>query len=356
MRIIQLLRNLSYGDAIGNDVLAIDKALKSMGYNTEIYAEFIDSRLPSQTAYPVNRLVNVEPEDVIIYHFSTGTDLNYRFAEMNCRKIMRYHNVTPPEFFKGYNYEAEKSCEQALKCVREIADKIDYVLAVSDFNKSDLVKMGYKQKIDVMPILIPFSDYDKKPNRKTIKKYSDGRTNILFTGRVAPNKKHEDIIRAFYCYKKYIDKDARLFLVGGYSERDRYFRKLNMYVERLGVKDVIFTGHIKFDEILAYHKLSDLYVSMSEHEGFGVPLAEAMYFKEPILAYGCTAIPETLGDGGLITYDKDPMLCAKLMERIINDPKLRDQIVRKQNERLKDFAYETIYKQLMTYINSFVKG
>ena len=172
MKIIQLLRNLSYGDAIGNDVLAIKNAISKMGYLTEIYAEFIDARLPKGTAFPVNRLITVEPNDVIIYHLSTGTDLNYTFANLKCRKIVRYHNITPPEFFKGYSYEAEQSCMEGLKAAKAIAKKVDYCLAVSEFNKKDLIDMGYEQKIDVLPILIPFSDYDKLPDPELIKKYS----------------------------------------------------------------------------------------------------------------------------------------------------------------------------------------
>ena len=115
MKIIQVLRNLSYGDAIGNDVLAIKKALTKMGYQNTICAEYIDHRLPKNTAYPVNRLLTVEPDDIVLYHLSTGTDLNYTFAELPCRKIVRYHNITPPHFFHGYSQAAEDSCKDGLK-------------------------------------------------------------------------------------------------------------------------------------------------------------------------------------------------------------------------------------------------
>jgi len=356
MRIIQMLRNLSYGDAIGNDTFALKSAISKMGYKAEIYAEFIDSRLPKNTAKQINRIAQIEDDDVVIYHLSTGTDLNYKFANLNCKKIVRYHNITPPEFFRGYNSEAEKSCEEGLEAAKAIADKVDYCLAVSQFNKDDLIKMGYRQKIDVLPILIPFSDYDKPADPEIIKEFSDGNTNIVFTGRVAPNKKHEDIIRIFYYYKNYIDKKARLFLVGGYAETDRYYQKLAAYVEELRLKDVYFTGHIKFNQILAYYKVADIFVCMSEHEGFCVPLAEAMYFKKPILAYSCTAIPDTLGDGGVLMQEKDPKLASLLIERILHDENLKQQILSGQEKRLKAFAYDEIYGQFKTYLTDFLEG
>lgn len=355
MKIIQLLRNLSYGDAIGNDVLAIRNALTQMGYSNTIYAEYIDQRLPKHTAYPVNRLCTVDSDDIILYHLSTGTDLNYSFTELNCRKIIRYHNITPPHFFHEYSLEAERSCQEGLEAAEAIADKVDYCLADSEFNKQDLLKMGYKQKIDVLPILIPFADYDKTPHLSTIKKYSDGWTNFLFTGRVAPNKKHEDIIQLFYYYKKYVNEKSRLFLVGGYTESDKYYRKLNEYIRFLGLKDVIFPGHIKFNEILAYYQLADLYVCMSEHEGFCVPLVEAMYFNVPILAYASTAVPETLGGGGVLMHDKDPKLGALLADRILNDVRVSNNIACFQQKRLKDFSYNNVYCLLKKYITDFVE-
>lgn len=356
MKIIQVLRNLSYGDAIGNDVLAIKKALTKMGYQNTICAEYIDHRLPKNTAYPVNRLLTVEPDDIVLYHLSTGTDLNYTFAELPCRKIVRYHNITPPHFFHGYSQAAEDSCKDGLKAAAEIADRVDYCLAASEFNKQDLIRMGYKQRIDVLPILIPFSDYNKVPDHNTIKRYSDGKVNFLFTGRVAPNKKHEDIIQIFYHYKRYINRNSRLFLVGGYAEKDRYYQKLLQYVKDLRLKDVIFSGHIQFNQILSYYRLADLYVCMSEHEGFCVPLVEAMYFEKPILAYGSTAVPETLGGGGVLLHEKDPKVGALMAERILNDNELHMQIIKNQQERLRDFTYDSTYMLLKKYITEFAEG
>ncbi len=325
MKIVQVLTSFAFGDAIGNDVCALDTALKSMGYQTEIYAEYIDKRIKKEHVFLINRLIKLEKEDIIIYHLSTGTELNYKVAQSKARLLIYYHNITPPEFFHEYNLRTEESCRQGLEAAEYLAKKAEYCWSVSEFNKKDLLTMGYQQKIDILPILIPFDDYKKQPNREIIRKYGeDGVVNLLFTGRVAPNKKHEDIIRAFYYYKKYKNPKSRLFLIGGFDKKDRYFQKLQQYIEKLGLEaeDVIFPGHIKFDEILAYYHIADVFLCMSEHEGFCVPLVEAMYFGIPILAYASTAIPDTLGKGGLLLDKKDPIYAAEIIHRLVIDKEL----------------------------------
>ena len=127
-----------------------------------------------------------------------------------------------------------------------------------------------------------------------MKLYDDDYVNILFTGRVVPNKKQEDVIEAFYYYKRFIQPKSRLILVGSFAGIDKYHDQLEAYVNKLGLEDVIFTGQIKFDEILAYYQLADLFLCMSEHEGFCVPIVEAMYFNVPVIARDTSAIAWTL--------------------------------------------------------------
>lgn len=354
MKIYQMLSSLSYGDAIGNVVLAMKAAILRMGYGTDIYAESIDKRLPEGTGQLLDKYPVFGPEDIVIYHLSNGSRWNRRFGKLNCRKVIYYHNITPPEFFAGYNLNAQLDCHSGLKDVGYLADKVDYCMAVSEFNKRDLIEMGFRQKIDVLPILIPYEDYLKKPDDKIIKKFKDGRTNLLFTGRVSPNKKLEDVIKAFFYYKKYMDTSARLFFVGRHSDMEYYYSKLRDYADSMELEDVYFTGHIRFDEILAYYHIADAFVCMSEHEGFCVPLVEAMYFGIPIVAYGSTAIPDTLGGGGLLTDDKDPKLVAEMIYRVLNDDTLKNEIVEKQKEQLVRFEYDKVVSQFEQYMKSFI--
>lgn len=358
MRIIQLLPCLSYGDAVGNDTLAIDRLIRKMGYEAQIYAEAIDSRLPKGTALTMDRLQDTSNEDILIYHGAIGSEINYRLPKLIGYKVMRYHNITMPAFFHGYSDIAESACIEGYRGMQYLSDKIDYCIADSDYNKQDLINMGYTCPIEVCPILIPFSDYETPPSQSVIKRYSDdGFTNLVFVGRVAPNKKHENIIRAFYCYHKFFDPKSRLFLVGSYGEGERYYQRLYDYVQALGIADsVIFTGHIKFNEILAYYKIADVFLCMSEHEGFCVPLVEAMYFGVPIVAYNTSAIPNTLGGSGVLLDTNEPVAVAEAIEKVVREKEYRDSIIQEQKNRLRDFSHERVSTQLQEILQRFVEG
>lgn len=340
MRIIQLLSTIAFGDAVGNDTIAIQQLIEGLGYDTDIYAQNIDPRLKKGTAKKINHLTKLGKKDIILYHLSTGTDLNYSMVNYPGRKIIVYHNITPCKYFYGYskaNYDLTYLGREGLNYLK---DKVERCFADSEYNKTDLREVGYSCPIDVLPIIVPFNGYDKTPNQDVLMQYNDDWVNILFVGRIAPNKKHEDIIRAFAFYKTYLNSKSRLFLVGSYNGLEAYQSKLQKYVNVLGITDVIFTGHTKFDNILAYYKLADVFLCMSEHEGFCVPLLEAMYFNLPIIAYNATAIPNTMGKSGILVNEKSPAFIAKLIERLVTDSELRQAVISGQKERLKDFSYE----------------
>ena len=302
MRVIQVLTTISYGDAVGNDVIALHSTLEKAGYKTGIFAENIGKRIPPGIARHIRKMPRLKDDDIIIYHLSIGTALNYQISKHAGRKIIRYHNVTPYHFYVGYNHDAWSLCKEGIEGAKNLSDKADYCLAVSEFNKQDLEEMGYKCKIDILPILIPFEDYRREPDKEIVRQYTDdGYTNILFTGRIAPNKCHEDIIAAFYQYHKHYNEKSRLILVGNYEGMGKYYEKLRSYTRQLNIeKEVVFTGHIRFDEILAYYHVADIFLCMSEHEGFCVPLVESMFFNIPIVAYASSAIPDTLGGSGFL--------------------------------------------------------
>ena len=354
MKIIQILPTVAFGDAVSNDTIALKNLIKSLGYQTGIYAENIDKRLDPQSVLSIDKIPHMNSEDIIIYHESTGTKLSYAIPKFNCRKIMIYHNITPPKYFHGYNSDSVKLTSFGLEGASFLRDKIDYCLADSEFNKQCLVEMGYKCKIDVLPILIPFDDYSTPPDEDIINKYNDGKPNILFVGRIAPNKKQEDIIKSFYYYKKYINSEARLFFVGSYQGMESYYERLCDYVEALELTDVYFTGHIKFNQILSYYKIADAFVCMSEHEGFCVPLIEAMYFNVPIIAYSSSAIPYTLGGSGILVNDKDPKIVAELINKVVIDKNLKEEIIAGQKKRIEYFCYNRIKDLFIKYLNNFI--
>lgn len=357
MRVIQVLPCLKYGDAVGNDTVALHEALRRNGYKAEIYAEAVDEKLKKLHAYTVDMWKAPKKDDVIIYHLSVGWKYINLVRDADCRKIAVYHNITPSHFFKGYDGTAYEDCRSGLEEIRNLTGVFDYILCDSEFNRQDLISYGFKCRMDVLPILIPFEDYEKKPAQSVIRRYQNlPGHNILFVGRVAPNKKHEDIIAAFAQYKKYYDPDARLFLVGNYSRKDVYYRRLQAYIDALHLTDVYFSGHIRFDEILAYYHIADLFLCMSEHEGFCVPLVESMFFHLPVLAYDSSAVGNTLGGSGILFREKNFAEVAALMNRAIEDKTLREQMIQAEETRLKDFDNHRIEEQFLRYFREFIGG
>lgn len=355
MRVIQIMPTVSFGDAVGNDARAICRVIGEMGYDSAIYAENIDSRLSDKNIQKIRYLPSLNKEDIVIFNHSTGTDLCYRLPELGGRKMMIYHNITPPYFFEGYSDVSCKLTEYGYEGTRYLSDKIEYVLADSRYNADDLVDMGYKCPIDIRPILIPFEDYKKSPSSVVMEKFSgDGYVNIVFVGRIAPNKKHEDIIAAFAYYKKHINYKSRLILVGSWSGMETYKNCLDRYVGALMLEDVIFTGHISFASILAYYQIADIFLCMSEHEGFCVPLIEAMFFEKPIIAFDSSAVPGTLGGTGILLQEKDPVFTASVIDRLANDRQLYDGIVEEQSRRLEDFTYDKVKDVFVSCLSRFI--
>lgn len=237
-----------------------------------------------------------------------------------------------------------------------LRDTADYCLADSEFNKQDLIRAGYQCEIDVVPILIPFDDYKRSPDPEVLTKYSDGMTNILFTGRIVPNKKQEDVIQAFACYQKYYNKNSRLILVGSPAGAVTYYDSLQEYVRRLGVQNVVFTGHISFAEILACYAVADLFLCMSEHEGFCIPLVEAMLFEVPIVAHLCTGVTDTLGGSGFPIVRKDPVETAGVLHYVMTHEEVRSRLIREQNMRLRDFDGEIVGRKLLNDVERWQSG
>lgn len=350
MRIISLLPILAFGDAVGNDALTIHNCLKDSGFECEIAACNVDQRILDR--YSV-RIVHdtsfIKDDDLVIYHFSTGHYLNIMFGMLKCKKILRYHNITPPHFFCGYNPNLVLNCIQGYRELKQIRNHVEYCIADSNYNKSELIRLGYRCPIDVVPIVIPFEDYIKKPNDKVLKKYqNDSYTNFLFTGRISPNKRQEEIIAVFHEYQKLYNPNSRLFFVGKYEGMERYYEKLQEYVDKIGAENVFFTGHIPFDEILAYYQLADLFICMSDHEGFCVPLIEAMCFEIPIVAKAVAAVPETMGGGGIaIKSDSSFTEIAGVCDIVLRNEDIKSKIYGQQKICLRKLEKQNIVNNII---------
>jgi glycosyltransferase involved in cell wall biosynthesis len=253
------------------------------------------------------------------------------------RRVFVYHNITPDTFFEGYNEDARRLTKEARARLGEFRS-VDLALGDSAYNCQELKELGYKNVSEV-PILVSFDDFKKtQPALEVLERYKDGWTNFLFVGRIAPNKRQDDVIRAFAHYHHHIDSRSRLLLVGGKNGMERYDDALRALARALGVQDhVVFSGHTRFDELVAYYQVSHIFLSMSEHEGFCVPLLEAMWHGIPILAFKSSAIPGTLGAAGWLLREKNPVIAAHACHLLVKDPVIRARVQATQYARLADF-------------------
>lgn len=356
MRVFQILVTLVKGDAIGNYTLMLNEIIKENGYMTEIFAENIGLNISEKFVNKISELPKLKADDIIIYHLCEKSSINKLIKNLNCKKICIYHNSTPSQFFSWLDYNQGVHQEESRREIRNLKNIFDYCFADSEYNRQDLISMGYDaEKIDVLPIEINYSDYEKKADASIISQYDDDYTNIIFVGRVAPNKKHEDIIRIFAHYKQNINKKSRLIFAGNiFSEN--YINYLYEYRDHIMVEDVIFLGHITFSEILGVYSVGDIFLCMSEHEGFCVPLIEAMFFKVPIIAYDSSAIGETLGDSGVLVETKNPSYISLIINEIMNDKVFKDKIIENQSKRLEKFKSNKLQDLFKTKIEKIILG
>ena len=340
----QMLADFAYGDAIGNDVLAIQKALRAAGLESEIFAQHVHPRLQ-------NRALSIEaygdlagPEDVLIFHFSTGHPLADVLPSLPGRKVMRYHNITPAHFLEGINAQAAQRSLMGREQLRRLAPSMELGLGVSAYNCKELAEAGCPQAAEV-PILLDLEVLQTPPDKAVLRRFADGGPNILHVGRVAPNKCLHDLIKAHYWLKRLIP-GARLILVGTGDRRTPYGEGLRNFVEEMGLKDVHFAGHVTTAALMAYYRAAHLYLCLSEHEGFCVPLVEAMHFRLPILAHASTGVPGTLDGGGVLLLRKDPVFTAELIARILGDSALRGHLSSLARARLDAFLPERVAQRL----------
>lgn len=346
MEIHQILPTISPGDAIGNEVREIKRVLNEWGYKSEIYAQNIHPKINAKK-YTEYKKVSSR-ENILIFHFSIGSEVSEFVAKLPDKKIMIYHNITPPEYFCGVNEALVNLLENGKKELRSLVDHIDLAVGVSEFNRLELQKMGFKNT-DVLPIIVDFHEYSS-PNEKLLSKYDDNFVNLLFVGRVTPHKRQEDIIKVFYYYKL-INPKSRLFLAGSYEGCEVYSDYLKKLIQNLNLKDVYLLGKISFNDLISYYKLADVFICMSEHEGFCVPILESMYFEVPIIAYKSTAIPSTLENAGVLVNEKNYCEIAEMVNLLIEDEELRSTLVKKQKSRLDNFKREKIISQLESILS-----
>jgi glycosyltransferase involved in cell wall biosynthesis len=327
-------------------------AFRTWGHQADVYALELDRDLQGD-GRPWSDWRPGGPSDVVILHYALPSPLTQALKDHRGRRVLLHHNITPPEFFVGYEPEMVHICALGRAELPTLAGHVDLGLADSEFNRQDLEAAGFR-RTGVLPIHLEFDRYDEAPAPGLLRMLDDGRPNLLFVGRLAPNKRQDDVLRLAAYWKRFIEPGVRVVFVGKLPRRRAWFDALQslMYEQGFTPWDVLFTGHVDHRELLAAYRAADVFVSMSEHEGFGVPLVEAMRLRVPILAYATTAVADTLGDAGVRFTSKPFDVMAEAAHRLVQDAALRESVLAGQDGRVRDFAPAAVEARLRAYVEA----
>ncbi len=355
MRIHQVLATLGYGDAIGNEVLGIQRVLRAAGHESEIFVETADSRLESQTRDYRELVDYSHPGNLLLHHFSLGSKASRTAYALPDRMALIYHNITPPEYFVGVHRTLARQCFRGRRELRAYADRCDLAMGDSEFNRQDLETLGFPRTA-VLPVVPDFSHLDRPASHLLSGQFDDDWTNVVFVGRVIANKKIEDVIRFFHAYQTMFNPRSRLLIVGAQSGFERYLASLHELVAELDALHVHFTGHVSDEELVGFYEVADLFLCASEHEGFCVPLVEAFYMQVPVLAYAATAVPATMDGAGVLYETKEPLHVAALMDAVISNHELQDAIVEGQLAAVERLRSRDFAGTLLAFVQDILEG
>ncbi len=335
------------GDAIGDSARRVRQMLRDAGHTSDLFALTIDDELRGdvrQFSEP-----DARRGDVTIFHFALPSPMTQAFATLDGARVLQYHNITPAQFFAPYDAGLFRLAALGRQELRSLAGRVDLALGDSDFNRQELEDLGFA-RTGVMPIAVNLDRITGAPRRPALEKIlGDGLINILFVGRIVPNKRIDDHIRLAEVYKRYVDSYYRFIFVGRYDGLPRYYAQVRALIAEFKMLPdrFWFTGPVPDDDLAAFYRWADVYVSLSEHEGFCVPLLEAMAADVPVLAYGAGAVPETLGGAGVLFAPKDLEFAAEMLGTLVYDRRVRDRVIEGQRRRLQDFSPARIEASLM---------
>jgi glycosyltransferase involved in cell wall biosynthesis len=336
----QLVPVLTVGDGVSGAALRFRDLLRKRGYRSDIYADLIDPHLRREARPAAALRDESRVEDGVIYHLSIGSPLAAAFAHLSAQRIVFYQNVTPPESLNGASPVLAHHLRWGLADLAALAPLANLGLAASEFSATELRSAGARQ---VAVVQLPPDLARLRPRRAT----PSANVDLLFVGRFAPHKRQDVLIRVLAALRATHAPRATLLLVGS-GDLPGYIRGLRELAHALGVAEAVRIETGVSDRALGdlYAKAS-VFVCASDHEGFGLPVLEAMSFSVPVVAYIAGAVAETVGDGGLLLEDRDPLVWAELAWRMANDDRVRERFISAGLRRLEDFSDAAISAQLV---------
>ncbi len=315
------------GDAVGNDIREMRRILTGRGHQVEVFTSVwgTPSQPRSRDGRSVTHFVGRDPSAILVYHHGIGWEPGVRLlTRMNCRRVVRYHNVTPARFFEPYDAKYTRECRQGREQLVELARaQCELYLSASAFNDTEFAALGVDpaRRAVVPPLHQVARMTAVEPDPEVLRDLDDGLTNILFVGRLVPHKGHRFLLDAFAAYNHHYNRRSRLVLIGkGDWSLGAYTNSLYARARELRVRgQVVFVSAASEAELRAYYERAHVFVVVSEHEGFCVPVVEAMALGVPVVAYAAAAVPDTVGDAGLVWDEPDPFLLAESIAQVVRD-------------------------------------
>ncbi|MGH9164158.1 MAG: glycosyltransferase family 4 protein [Acidimicrobiales bacterium] len=355
MEIHQILVSASGGDAISASAFEMRRLLRRVG-PSEIFARYFDPSLIGEvlpiSSYARRRYSRRPAADLLIFHASIGEpDVSNFIRERPERLVLVYHNISPAKNFLTYDPAFAGLLEGGRRELELLKDRVTLALGVSAFTAAELTAMGYKD-VRVAPLVLDVrAMLDTEPDADTANHLATQMTGpvLLFVGQLLPHKRPDLLLKAFHLLVTYARPDAQLIMVGA-GRLPRYRQALQHFAQELNLRAWI-AGAVTPEQLVAFYRRADVFVTASEHEGVCVPLVESMAFGVPVIARRHAAIPETLGGAGLLLPpDDDPVLLAEAMSAVLDDQVLRDELVVGGHRRLAAFEPDEARATLLSHL------
>lgn len=354
LRIDQVLPSFAPRDAIGYHTVHMQKLIRSFGIESRIYADEIKDGMEG-LALPTKALFKSKPNErrIIIYQASTDSPIVRRLLDRGEPIIINFHNITPKEILGRWDIGVGIIVGAGIKQLGLLKERLLGAISVSNYNKWCLKQEGI---VNNSLVASPFIPDITLPETKNSYKNTDGHSRWLFVGRITPNKAQHDIVNAFNAYVTGWDEKATLTLVGSTSSQ-KYHEMLKSQIAAFGLNDKIrITGPISSETLAQEYKKATVFICLSDHEGFGFPIIEAMRHDLPVIAYSQTAITETVGNAGILLARKDPIFTASAVSLIETNTKLRNEILSNSKVRLEKYNYETAKLENTAALESLIPG
>jgi glycosyltransferase involved in cell wall biosynthesis len=345
---------LHRGDAVGRHTLRLREATRAHGIASEIFVDTVDPETADETMPVLEYPDQAQSDDIAVYQFATASAMAPWLAGRAETLVVNYHNITPPELMAPWDNHLALGQLRAQADLRMLAPRTALAVADSAYNETHLVEAGFERTA----VIAPSAALDLRLFPAPAVPRGGGSVagpRWLAVGRVSPNKALENTVAALAVARAHHDARATLAVIGK-PATGSYVRALRRYVVDLGLTGAVtFSGHAGDDAVAAAYASADVLVVTSEHEGFGVPVVEAMAAGLPVVAFDRGALPEVLGDAGVLVSDKDPYALAASIHALVGDDSRRATLAEAARQRLTQLELETAADRFVSLLRALAE-